>query len=382
MTANRNPIRVLHLISSFEMGGAEKLLLDLLVESKNTNTADFVVVVMNDLVNEAMKKELLETGRPVYFLDRPPSHKHPKYLLQLLGIVRRHRIQLIHSHTYGSKVWAILCKAVMPRLKIAFTIHDMSVVRSLSPLHILLHRKIINRNVAISESVLVDAVQRGVDNCVRIYNGIKTSSFLQYRKQDYSRTAANSIRLVNVARITHRKKGQDLLIRAVKECKDRGLNVSCSFVGGVYDYDRESFDYLTGLVNQLGLQEEIRFLGNRQDVNRLLADYDVFVLPSRFEGLGLVVLEAMAAGVPVIASNIDGPAELVQDGVNGYLFENDNASSLADKILQAAGNPQEVERMAERALEISRNFDISVMMEAYVSLYEELVFNPRRSKQG
>ncbi|GFN32769.1 glycosyltransferase [Paenibacillus xylaniclasticus] len=373
MITDKVPVNTLHIISSFQVGGAEKLLLDLVREGSASSRVSFVVVVMNDLVDEGMKQQLLATGCEVYFLNRPPSHRHPKYLTKLLKIVSKHRIDVIHSHTYGSKLWAVLCKLIKPRLKLVFTIHDTNIARRFNFIHRFIHRRIIDQNVAISNAVLQECMDSQIMNSTRIYNGIHVHTFSRFKKQSPVPDTTAAIKIVNVARITHQKKGQDILIEAIKLCKDKGLKVSCGLIGGFYEYDKESAHYLRQLIDQYNLQEEVVFYGSRNDVHKLLPEFDIFVLPSRYEGLGLVVLEAMAAGIPVISANIDGPAELIQHGENGLLFKSGDAVDLANQIMSLASSRHEAERMTENAYSYVRQFDISVMLKQYSDLYMRLV---------
>jgi len=93
-------INVLQLISSLRIGGAEKLLIELLEENvlDRNSTIEFTVVIMNDEIDDGLKKKILSIGCNVYFLNRPKGYKHPKYFFELLNIVKKHRIDFIHSH--------------------------------------------------------------------------------------------------------------------------------------------------------------------------------------------------------------------------------------------------------------------------------------------
>lgn len=360
-------INVLHLISSLEMGGAEKLLVELL-KNAGSQYGNFTVVVMNDKTNEELKKELLSTGYKVYFLNRKESHKHPKYLFQLLNIINKHKINIIHSHNYGSKHWAILCKIFNPKIKLVFTLHSMGIFDNYSKIKLFLHRKFIDKNIAISDVVMKDANNFGVSKTKRIYNGIELKKYISKinNKND-------CLNIINVSRITHKIKGQDILIKALKECKNKGIDFVCNFVGGVYDYDKESFEYLQKLVNELDLKENINFLGNRNDIPELLSNSDLFILPSRCEGLGLAILEAMASKIPVIASNVDGPAELITNEETGLLFESENYKDLAGKIKYLYDNRESMGVLVENAYKFVQDFDILVMCENYNELYKSLI---------
>ncbi|WP_219834873.1 glycosyltransferase [Paenibacillus sp. R14(2021)] len=370
MTIDPN-VRVLHLISSFQMGGAEKLLLELISENKSQLKVNFVVVIMNDLINDALLDELQAEGVTVHLLKRPPSHRHPKYLFKLLSIIRRDRIQIIHTHDFGSKLWAVLCKLAVPRLKLVFTIHTTNIISKLNALQFFIHLKVFSANIAISNTVEQECIVRGLNNAVKIYNGIRIDKFKSASKSNSS--FGEPIRLVNVARLTHKTKGQDILIRAVKLCRDRGLDVSCTLIGGTYAYDTESMPFLKALTAELGISEHIHFAGNLLDVHLHLANYDIFILPSRYEGLGLVVLEAMAAGLPVIAANIDGPAELIEHGVNGLLFQNEQPEDLAEQIVRLSLHSEERLLLTEEAARRVSDYDMSVMLGHYTHLYSSLV---------
>lgn len=362
-------INILQLISSLGVGGAEKLLIDL-VNASNPDEVNFTIVVMNDYVDENLKKQLLNTGYKVYFLNRKEGHKHPKYFFKLLKIIKENKIQIIHSHNYGSKMWAILCKIFNPKIKNIFTLHCMNIFDNLNRFKLFLHKKYIDINIAISQAVLENCQQYNIGNIIQIYNGIETKKFTPASEKQNS-----EFKIINVSRIMHSEKGQDILIQALKICKDKGMKFKCDFVGGVHEYYLDSFEYLKNLVKELDLESEISFLGNRNDMPELLPLADLFVLPSRFEGLGLVILEAMASKVPVIASNIYGPAELIKHEENGLLFENENYQHLADKILYLYNNKEKMQFLAENAYKYIQEFDISIMYKKYDELYKDLVRN-------
>lgn len=366
----RKPIRVLQLISSLEVGGAEKLLLSLIETSQNDHRVEFTMVVMNKDVNPVLQAQLAELGCTVYYLNRPESHKHPKYLALLLNIIRRHKIDILHAHNYGSKLWAVLCKMSQPQLKLAITVHDTGIISGLNGFHHWLHGNVIDLNIAISRAVERECRAHGVNNLQQIYNGIPVERFRP--PLDSRRQPNGTLNIINIARMDHRKKGQDILLRALRLCRIQGLPFHCRLVGGVHTYNRDSFSHLQQLTEALDLADCIEFITNRSDVTDLLHQSDLFVLPSRFEGLGLVILEAMAAGVPVIASRIDGPAELISDNVNGLLFEAEQESKLAEKIMQMARQPETLARLKKNAYHSVESFDISIMNECYVEAYQAL----------
>jgi len=99
----------------------------------------------------------------------------------------------------------------------------------------------------------------------------------------------------------------------------------------------------------LGISSNVRFLGFRQDVLEWMSACDIFVLPSRSEGMPLVILEAMSIGKPVIATHVEGVAEVIEDGVNGYLVPPENAREIAEKIIFLLGDNKKRVQIGEAA---------------------------------
>lgn len=368
MTRDVHTISILHLISSFTVGGIEKMLVYFL---KNVSPEDldvkYTVVVMNDAVDEGLKAELLATGHNVYFLNRRKADKHPKYVFELLNIIRKHNIDIVHTHNFGSKFWGMLCKAIVPKLKLVFCFSDTNIANRYSLFHSYVHNLFIDSNICISKTITKECADAGLERLEHIYYGINTDKFAKPKVP----ITGKALSIVNIARVTHSKKGQDILIKALKICSDAGMDFKCSFVGAIYH--QNSYEYLSSLVSELGLERQIEFLGNRADIDSILEQSDLFVLPSRYEGLGLVVLEAMAAGVPVIASNIDGPAELITHDKNGLLFESANEKDLAQKILNLYKNPEKMQKLANGGQQFVKNLDILTMCSNYHTLYSSLL---------
>lgn len=363
-------INVLQLVSALKIGGLEKLLVDFIKSNEmNSNDVNFTIVVINDQVDDVLKKELLEAKYNVYFLNRKESHRHPKYLFQLINIIKKHKIDVIHSHNSGSKMWSILCKVFNPRLKLVYTIHDSVIIGGLTKINMFLHKKFIDKNIAISNVIYEDCLKNNIEKTVKIYNGVNLGKFKRIEGEKHT---SEVFSIINIARITYQKKGQDVLIKALKICKNNGMDFVCNLVGGVYDYDKESLEYLVDLLKELNLENEIKFLGNRDDIVELLAQSDLFVLPSRYEGLPISLLEAMASKLPVIASDISGSNDLIKSGETGLLFESDNYTDLAEKILYLYNNKKEMEVLAQKAYEYVQEFDISVMNKKYSGIYKEL----------
>jgi glycosyltransferase involved in cell wall biosynthesis len=121
---------------------------------------------------------------------------------------------------------------------------------------------------------------------------------------------------------------------------------------------------------RLGVAPDVEFLGFRGDVPRVLAALDVFVLSTRTEGMGIAILEAMAAGVPVVASAVGGVPEVVEDGVTGRLFAAGEAAALRDAVVEILNDRALREGLVGRALvRVRERFSMDRMVEEYGRLY-------------
>lgn len=149
-----------------------------------------------------------------------------------------------------------------------------------------------------------------------------------------------------VSRIDH-VKGWDLYLQAINRLREEGIDCR-----GVISGQGEDTEKMKSMINELNLNAHVRYLGriDHEQLPVLYSTLDLFIFPTRFESLGLVGLEAMAAGVPVIASDIDGPNDYVKDNENGYLVESESVGQLVKKIkLFISLTPHAKQRMSETA---------------------------------
>lgn len=357
----------MHLISSLEVGGSERLLIDLVKSCTETPQIPQVVVVMNDHVNPRMATELNATSVPTYFLNRPEGSRNPKYILDLKEIIQKHRVSVIHSHNPGSKYWSVLCRVLKFDLKLVHTFHHR--LSDMNGRDAAFNNSMIDVSIAISRSVAKQASALRIRRVEQIDNGIPLSLFRSVSPQPLGSRA----RIISVGRLCPEIKGQDVLIRAIKRCVDRGLDVECTLVGNPPPGDSQTLPKLEALTSSLQLSDRVHFLQGRTDVATLLADANMFVLPSRLEAFGLALVEAMAAGLPVIASNIDGPADILTDEVDGLFFEPGSDEQLADKIETLIQSPALTEKLRNNGIKRSSEFDISTMRDKYMAVYRRLI---------
>ena len=154
----------------------------------------------------------------------------------------------------------------------------------------------------------------------------------------------------------------------------RGEHFSCLIVGGGGSSSEEKIELLKQKAESQGLTPRLVFTGFRGDIPEILSLFDIFVLPSLDEGLGRSMVEAMAAGKPVVASRVGGIPEAVEDGKTGILVPPRDAHALADALSFMLDNPEKALEMGRRGRERAEKlFDEERMADSICSLYRELL---------
>ena len=365
MTA-RPPV-VLNLISSLGIGGAERLLIDTLRVSQGDPGVTYIAAIMNEAVNPGFLAELEASGAPVYRLNRREGHLHPKYLGALLAIIDRHKVDVIHTHNEGSRSWAMAARLLRPRLKLVYTVHSHDNAESITGLKRFAYTRLIDATVAISAFVAETAKVLRPKRLLLVPNGVSLERFRAIPRRP---AADKTFHIVNVARFI-RFKGQDVLIEALGIARARGLDVRCTFVGTIAEQD--FFDELTAAVERSGLKDAVTFEIGRTDIETFFATADAFVLSSRDEGFGIALVEAMAAGLPVIAPKVGGAAEIVEHEVSGLHFRASDASDLAAALMRLAGDGDLRQRLVTGGLARAAAYDIRTMAGSLRDLYASLI---------
>ena len=310
--------KIVHLIWTLEAGGSENMLVD--IANEQTRYADVTIILINRKFNTDLIKRI-DSKVHFYALNRSAGNKRSMwFLFRLWNLLLKIQPQVIHCHNHS-----IIRLLPLFRKRTVLTIHCLNV----SPVHLTKYRKV----YAISGAVADDIRQRtGIVSPV-VLNGINFKDISPRHHYE-----AGSIKLVQVGRLVHELKGQDLLLQALKKIIDQHHHVTLDFVG-----NGPSLSYLQELTASLGLNNHVTFLGekNRNWIYHHLSAYNILIQPSRFEGFGLTVLEGIAAGLPVIASDQAGPSEILQNMPGGYLFRSGDADDLAVTIQQVITQLQE-----------------------------------------
>lgn len=350
-------MRIAHITYGFGIGGIETMLANIAGEQSREHEVH--IIVINDIVDSGLVGSL-PPGVTLHLIGRRRDSRNPWPYLKMNMILRRLGPDVVHLH-YASIRRFIVSRDL--RRKLCVTLHDMCTPVNSQWLHKC------GPVFAISDVVKEDIRRTKGLEAITVYNGINPAKI--YVKEGL--TQHERLDIVQVSRLMHEKKGQDILIKSIKALYDEGYdNVRLTFIG-----EGASREYLEGLVAQLGLEDKVEFLGNRSQeyVFGHLKDYDLFVQPSRFEGFGLTVAEAMAARVPVLVSDIQGPMEVVDYGRCGMAFKSDDVDDCTRVLKSIIDNGYD-EKMVETAYRrVHQIFNVRETARRYVELYDKLVIS-------
>ena len=362
MSSDR-PLRLLQVVHTQGYGGLERQVLSLSRGLRDAGHAVTLALQEDSWLRQQAEAERLD-WTPLRFrgLVDPISH------LRLRRLVRERGIDVVHGHSRRSAFYSALARG-------------RGQCRSVATIHSLATWKGFQRNqrmIAVSDAVRDFLIRKGAPaaRIERIYNGVDALPEARGGEREAARArldiAPDRLAVGMVGRMVPHK-GHDLLVRALSLLGAVGEPMDLVLIG---DATGTWPDELRQLIHRLGLDARVRLPGYQGRVANLLRGLDVFVQPSRSEALSLSLLEAMAAGLPVIAARTGGMPEVIEDGVNGLLFASEDAHALAWQLKKLL-DPALRERLGQRARRTQRErFSARIMTDATVSLYRRLLEQP------
>lgn len=319
-----------------------------------------------------------ENFRLVYF---PSLRSLPAWSLLvsflLWSLWNRNHFQIIHAHTAATGLIACLVAVITGKKVIVKfpSMKNVEYLRGTSRLRRLRKRILVSRAhcfVALNAEMATALRNEGVaeKKIALIPNGVEPNGTSQRHERRWIKREClgdEDLRVVLFAGRLIEEKGLDRLLTAWRKTASRERSVLVIVGDGPLRRDLET------MASQLGIRANVRFLGHRADVAKFYAIADLFVLPSRTEGMSNALLEAMAAGLPVVASDVGGNREIVEDGCSGFLVDWEDPLSCASVLSALIENPGLRQSMGEAARERARVFGMREVSDRYRQLYQAVL---------
>ena len=359
-------IKVLQVVEDFKIGGLERVVENIFdgLDRDIYEPSLWCIAGGGKLADEFIMER-----KDIRILNLRTYH-NPLNILKLAYLLRKERYHIVHTHGYYASTMGRI-SALLARVPIIIT-HVHTTNWNFKKRNILIEKllsevtdKIICCSHAVREFVVsFEKIKR--DKAIVIYNGISCGKLGVVRKKEDTEAA---VRIAVIASLV-KNKGHRYLIEAFRKVGIRNESIRLLIVGG-----GPLDDELRGYAGSLAVKDKIDFLGIQEDVHGILECSDILVLPSvEREGLGISIIEAMCHGRPVIASNIGGIRELVQDDVNGYLVEPGNSDELAKKLEMLITDNRRREQMGDAGRKIfEEKFAADIMMNGIETLYGKML---------
>jgi glycosyltransferase involved in cell wall biosynthesis len=367
---------VFQVLPSLAVGGAERLVVHL-IEHLRRERFSPVCICLESPQGTHYEARVQASGAPLYFLGKGAGASG-SVLRQLSALFRRYRPAVVHTHIIGlNYAYPLMLRYRTPAR--VHTVHSLALrergVRVGAWVRTLAFRYRFGGVVPVAVAAEVRAsIQQlyGYPDPPLIPNGVPTDEYTRDPKRRMQWRRAHGIEphamvLTHIGRFAP-PKNHALLIEAFARVR-ASTPLYLLLVGS-----GELESAVRAQVAQLGLEARVRFLGIRADVGDILNASDVFVLSSQVEGNPLSVMEAMAAGLPVVSTAVGGVPELVRDGATGLLVPSEDAEALAQAMQALVDDSGRRQAMGAAARQHAvAHFDIRHTVSQYEKLYESLL---------
>jgi len=390
-------VTVMQVISNLDIGGAQEVVRTL-VNYLASRECQPIVCTFKD---SPLRQDIERSGIQVEVL---PDRRYsvvalPLFIVDMMRIwralaklVQKHRVDVVQTHLLRSLDFLVLLlRYTTPLRAVLWTFHNVNFELTASRLpkyswllgpkkfsYLFLYRltsRWVSGFIAVSDDVkkaMVQIIGPIGDKVTVICNGVDTQKYRQTVDKAFVRNQLGleaDTRLIALVATLKEQKGHRYLIRALASIVPQHPDLHVLFIG-----DGELKEELQDQVNRLNLGGHIHFLGNRHDVPELLAASDLFVLPSLWEGLSMALLEAMATGLPVVASKLSGTVQVITPNESGILVPPGDTRQLVQAIEQLLNDPTLAQAMGTAARRrVAEEFSAQKQANEHLALYHRLL---------
>jgi len=373
----------MHFIYSLGIGGAEKLAYDMIAGLPPDRYRPIVVCVGE---NGPLGDMFRERGCPVYFHPNSPGQTF-RIVSWVKEIIEREQVSVIHAHQYNPLHYSVLSIAGNSRVNLVYTEHGR-----MYPERFNWKRYLTNPFFALRVNHLVSISHSTKDAMIRydnfparrikvIHNGIHFDVLnpdIDLREKRRSLGIGENSRIIGTASRLEEIKNIPMMLRGMKKVLERCPDTVLVIAG-----HGSQAGQLKELAQELGIADQVRFLGLRLDLPELFRLMEVFLLVSFTEGISITLLEALGSGVPVVVTRTGGNPEVVVDGGCGYLIEVGDEVAMGERVMGLLEHPEQGQQMGKRGRELVRNyFSFGAMLDGYMSLYDNPCSERRKGGKG
>ncbi len=373
-THYKKPIKVCHLITDSGTGGAEKILFELVQRLDPDRFQSRVIVMKRPGV---IAEEIKAAGVPVYSLQLPYrvnlfyGVRLVPALLRLVAELRRDRPDILHCWLFQANLAGRIAARIAG---VPANISSLRVVEEERLLQYPLDRLtgfLVTRYVAVARAVADHYMKRlkmPGKKIEVIRNGVELVGLEEGQRNELKEglSLPEGAFIIGTAGRLHKQKGTDILIQAMRKVREDCPEAVLLIAGE--GPERETLEQAARSLPD----GAVRFTGNVRQMEEFYEALDIFVLPSRWEGMPNALLEAMSAGVPAVAARTGGVPEIMGKEETGVMVPPESPEALADAVIFLRKNNERKEQLKTNAIKRARLFSFDKMTESYERLYEDL----------
>ena len=365
---------ILHIITRGDVnGGAQAHIFDLSKEQITTGHKVAIICGKSSQVFNA----LIPYGIKIFCFEDIKRNIHPYYdlisITKIINVIRTEKPSIVACHTSKAGVIGRLA-AIFSKAKVVYTPHswifsEPSYAKKKS-FYIKIEKAmatLCHKIITVSENDFTIAEKININKCVTIHNGMKDIDPALIKK-DYS--IKENVKLIVVARLEE-PKDLSSLFKALERLKDKAWQLNIFGDGSLRPA-------LENECKQRKIDHRITFHGDCQNIDKQLFKSDVFILISKSEGFPISIIEAMRAGLPVIASRVGGVPEAIKQGENGLLVDNNSIDSLINAINTLLSDPQEIEKQGRNGrMKYETLLTAKIMSDKTLELYNNVLIGKK-----
>lgn len=369
-------LKIIHIIPNLCKGGAERLVLDICEELSIRKDLDILLITFSDLndygeINSNFKWQVVNV-KICLSLWKPNQIE----VSSLQKIFEDFKPNVIHTHLFYAEIISRFC--IYPKAKWISHVHDnmiqfqnlsFSTFFSKKKLVHWYEKKVLFRQYKRNGGTHFIAISRHTESYIKyvakgyqvslLFNGIKFSRFYFNKTVNCN----SKIKLINVGSLVD-KKNQNFLIEVAKNLKSQNVDFELLLVG-----DGPNRETLRHKIFTNKLEENVKLMGMVSKVEDLYKQGDFYVHSATYEPLGLVLLEAMAAGLPVLTTDGEGNRDLIVQNENGVLFDSFDVNNFSATIINLYQNENKRKEMASKAISFAQKHDIQPYVDNLLNLY-------------
>ena len=370
------PVNVLRIIPSLEMGGVERTLTSILPRlDKKKYKVYLCCLFKRDKLADTMESLNIPI---IKFKMRARLDFDGKYIigiLRLAYLMKKMQIDIVHTHLYRANIAGRIAAKLAGVPVIIANEHNIDSWKKFpQKLNDRVLAGITNKIIVVSNAVkdfYINKIGIPEDKITTIYNGVDIPKFqihvdINKKKKEFG--IKSSEKIITIIGRLHQQKGHCYFLKAAQIIVKKKPNVKFLIVG-----DGPLGSQLRDMSNDLKISKNVIFAGLRNDIPQILAMSDISVLTSLREGFSITVLESMAAGKPVIATNVGGNSEIIEHGKTGFIIQPKSPEDMALYSLNLINNQELAKRMGQEAEKRVLNFSIDRMVEKTENLYKFLI---------